>query len=179
MQNWRIYENVFVCFSNFYLFFCSCNNCVWVATGYHYDSEGNYVEEGYYDCPENNPVDNDPIVYLPNLNIGFTFNNNYDSRKTSFSCSVKLNNSGNGAAKNVKCLITVYRMTIPNIADDFRKEYNYEFASISSGEIKNCSFGFQDKKITITGNGLYEVYVNVTFTNDQGEKTNLDDYFEM
>lgn len=154
----------------------SCFNCTWVSTGYHYDEDDNYVEDGYYDCPDNNPIISEPITYAPDINIDFASDVIRTTDEDRYSCTVTMNNQGNASAYSVKCKIKVSRPVIPGMMDGKTFEFEKDLDLISDFQKKTFNFGFTD--ISNYGCCLYSGNIVVIFTDVNGKWYQSTKYFE-
>lgn len=160
---------------------CASCSCHWVKTGYHYDCNDNYVEEGYYDCPENNPINSDinnsnEEKYVIITTELISKNYNY-TKENYYQVNVTLKNSGNVTAQNVNCKIYVTRDKFPNIKTFDPIIKTYQISEITSGSNKNLSFGIHD--IAIYGGPIYYATINVTYTDSKGKLCIYEKYYDI
>jgi hypothetical protein len=153
----------------------SCTDCTWVQTGYYYDCDGDYVEEGYYDCPEENPVSYE-IIRTPKIDVEFKSRMQYSTKENHHQLDFTIINSGNANAIDIKLNFKISR---PNVFDWGEKKIEFErnIDIIQSNSNKTTGYSFRD--ISYTGRGLYDAYVNIEFKDEKGKSHKINKYFSF
>ena len=162
----------------FVMFFVtSCFHCTWVKTGYHYNSDDEYVEEVHYDCPDNNPVEYTPPILIPIINVEFKPQTYYGNKENSYDCTITISNSGNGIAKSVKCSITVTRPDVPGFYSGKTLKFDRAIGDISAGGSADCGFKFYD--MAYSGCCMFDVIINITYLDESGKSSSIEKYFGL
>ena len=158
-------------------FLTSCFNCTWVNTGYHYDTDNNYVEDGYYDCPEDDPVNLKQELLIPVINVDYNFKTIHNAEKNIYYGIVTIRNTGTGSANNMKCSITIKRPAIIGFSDSFTYNFDKVIEKLDKSENISLKFNFSD--IAYTGCCLYYGQIELTYTNNSGNENSNVKYFEL
>ena len=153
----------------------SCMNCTWVQTDYYYDDDGEIVEEGYYDCPEDNPVSYD-FLRTPEIEVEFTNKRRDYFNECTYSSHFKIRNWGSGIAYNVLVSIKISRPDIPRMG--YKSiEFVRNFDSIDSYSSEIIEHSFKD--ISYIGHSLFLVEVKIKFEDKNGKSRNYNNYYEF
>jgi hypothetical protein len=158
------------------LLLSSCHDCTWVRTGTGYTRDGEEIEIGYWDCPEDNPVG--VVVEKPNIDVFFDYWQRGISGGTIFYCTIFIENDGNAAAKNIDCSIIIGPESgiMNQYCKKVEKEYDYEELN-EKGKIKiDITY---EIFIMYGGKNAFDVDVNLKYEDDEGKSYSKSKHFEF
>lgn len=161
------------------VFLSSCFNCRWIKTGYHYDWDGEYVEEGYYDCPEENPVSYDiEIKKVPNLTMSMKTKYMQRSNSTIITPTITLTNIGNDIAQNISLDIQVKCPNVSGMVSGKTFNFNKEIDKIGINEKYESNLSVK-LDILYVGFSLLDVIITTTYYDSNGKRYSINRYYNV